>query len=115
MRQLWRLRPDVCPVAPEAGVVPRGRADDPEGMDALQRGTDASNYFATLSHELRTPLTSVLGYVELVLDDDRLGDEHRRHLEVAHRCGERMVAAIEELLTPEAIERLAAGGATGPA
>ena len=84
-------------------------------MDALQRGTDASESFATLSHELRTPLTSVLGYVELVLDDDRLGDEHRRHLEVAHRSGERMLEAIEELLTPEAIQRMTAGGTTRPA
>ena len=84
-------------------------------MDAHKGGTDASDSFATLSHELRTPLTSVLGYVELVLDDAVLRDDHRRHLEVAHRCGERMLRAIEELLTPEAVARVEARSGPRPA
>jgi signal transduction histidine kinase len=62
--------------------------------------TDAPDFFATASHELRTPLTGVLGYLELVLEDEHLGLDHRRHLEIAHRCGHRLLRAVEELLVP---------------
>ena len=77
---------------------------------AVRGGTDASKSFDTVSHELRTPLTSVLGYLELVLDDAELRDDHRSHLQVAHRCGERLRRAIEEHVTPASF---GGGGASG--
>ena len=70
-------------------------------MDRQTGGTDAPTFFATLSHELRTPLTGVLGYLELVLESDSLTDEDRRHVEVAHRCGERLLDAVATLITPD--------------
>ena len=45
---------------------------------------------ASVSHELRTPLTSVLGYLELALDEDDLSERVRRYLETALGSGERL-------------------------
>jgi PAS domain S-box-containing protein len=54
---------------------------------------------ATVSHELRTPLTSILGYLELVLDDaGTLTDDQARHLEVIGRNAERLLALVSDLL-----------------
>ncbi len=73
-------------------------------MDATrQRGTDAPDFFSAVSHELRTPLTSVLGYLEIVLEDQHLAGNHREHLEVAHRCSRRLLEVVEELLTPDTL------------
>lgn len=46
---------------------------------------------ASVSHEIRTPLTSVLGYLELALEDRRLPDDVRAMLAVALDNTERMM------------------------
>ena len=53
---------------------------------------------ASVSHELRTPLTSVLGYLELALDED-LPDRARRHVDTALRSGERLLAIVADILS----------------
>jgi signal transduction histidine kinase len=54
---------------------------------------------ATVSHELRTPLTSILGYLELVLEDGgTLTDDQARHLEVVRRNAARLLALVSDLL-----------------
>ncbi|MET0813518.1 MAG: ATP-binding protein [Microbacterium sp.] len=52
---------------------------------------------ASVSHELRTPLTSIVGYLELVLDED-LSTSARRGLEVAERNANRLLAIIADIL-----------------
>lgn len=53
---------------------------------------------ASVSHELRTPLTSVLGYLELALDED-LPDRARRHVDTALSSGERLLAIVADILS----------------
>lgn len=63
------------------------------------------DFVASASHELRTPLTSILGYLELVLEDpgaDR--DEQRGHIEVAYRNSRRLLCLVEDLLTVNKLE-----------
>jgi signal transduction histidine kinase len=56
-------------------------------------------FFALVSHELRTPLTSIIGYLELVLeDDDTLTDHHRRFLGVVERNARRLLRLVGDLL-----------------
>lgn len=52
---------------------------------------------ASVSHELRTPLTSIVGYLELVLDED-LSPSARRGLEVAERNANRLLTIIADIL-----------------
>jgi signal transduction histidine kinase len=54
---------------------------------------------ALVSHELRTPLTSIVGYLELVQEDeDELKKEHRSHLEVVQRNAQRLLGLVSDLL-----------------
>jgi len=52
----------------------------------------------SVSHELRTPLTSILGYLELTMDDPDLSDGTRHMVGVSYRNAERLVALVTDLL-----------------
>ncbi len=63
------------------------------------------DFVASASHELRTPLTSILGYLEIVLEDEE-GDfsQQRPHIEVAYRNSRRLLSLVEDLLTVNKLE-----------
>ena len=64
-------------------------------LEAIQARDDL---IASVSHELRTPLTSILGYLELALDDDGLGPDTHRMIDIAHRNSERLLSLVTDLL-----------------
>lgn len=50
-----------------------------------------SELIHTMSHEMRTPLTSIMGYLDLVLDDDdTLSHDSRKRLQVVERNARRL-------------------------
>ncbi len=59
-------------------------------------------FVANVSHELRTPLTSISGYVETLLDDDRMGlfftPQVREFLEAIQKSARRMGRLTDDLL-----------------
>ncbi|WNV76728.1 ATP-binding protein [Geodermatophilus sp. DSM 44513] len=55
-------------------------------------------FVSLISHELRTPLTSILGYLELVLDDPELGGEVRGYLGTVERNAQRLLRLVGDLL-----------------
>jgi PAS domain S-box-containing protein len=56
-------------------------------------------FFALVSHELRTPLTSIIGYLELVLEDgEALSPNQRRFLGVVDRNARRLLRLVGDLL-----------------
>ncbi|MGY1651897.1 sensor histidine kinase [Geodermatophilus sp. SYSU D01119] len=61
-------------------------------------------FVALVSHELRTPLASVLGYLELVLDDPGLGAGTRRSLAVVQRNASRLERLVGDLLFTAQVE-----------
>ncbi|MFB2580763.1 sensor histidine kinase [Herbiconiux sp. P15] len=65
-------------------------------INAIQSRDDL---VASVSHELRTPLTSILGYLELALDDESLDASTRSMLEVASSNADRLLALVSDLLT----------------
>jgi PAS domain S-box-containing protein len=86
------------------------RTDD-RGMHAGWNfvGTDMTDVRATeqlkdqfvglISHELRTPLTSILGYLELVLEEDQpLTSEQRQYLTTVQRNADRLLRLVGDLL-----------------
>lgn len=54
---------------------------------------------ASVSHELRTPLTSILGYLDLVLEDATVPAPARENVRVAERNAERLLGIIGDILT----------------
>jgi two-component system, OmpR family, sensor histidine kinase VanS len=70
--------------------------------EAIQRGDFSENskeqLVVNLAHDLRTPLTSVLGYLELILKDEKLTKEQVRHfLTIAFTKSQRLERLIDEL------------------
>lgn len=57
---------------------------------------------ASVSHELRTPLTSVLGHLDLALEDEEVGEQARRSLEIAERNASRLLVIIGDVLAATA-------------
>ena len=53
---------------------------------------------ASVSHELRTPLTSILGYLDLAIEDPELPDHVRSNLDIAERNAERLLGIIADIL-----------------
>ncbi|MBZ4486527.1 ATP-binding protein [Microbacterium sp. cx-55] len=61
---------------------------------------------ASVSHELRTPLTSVLGYIDLALDNLDRPEAVRKDLEIAGRNGERLLEIVADILAASSSSRL---------
>ena len=58
-----------------------------------------SQFVSLISHELRTPLSSILGYLELVLDDEEpLTAEQRQYLTTVERNAQRLLRLVGDLL-----------------
>ena len=72
-----------------------------ERMRAEQEADrDKDAFFGLVSHELRTPLTSIIGYLDLILQDDdsTLDADARRHIEIARRNSDRLLRLVGDLL-----------------
>ena len=58
-------------------------------------------FVGLISHELRTPLSSILGYLELLRDDDeddQLSAQQLQYLDVAERNAQRLLRLVSDLL-----------------
>ena len=66
-----------------------------------------TDFVASVSHELRTPLTSIVGYMELLVDEDagNLDEEQRRYLSIVSRNTEKLLAVVNDLLFVAGMQR----------
>jgi signal transduction histidine kinase len=84
-----------------------------EGQEDLVRqlqklDASKSTMIDTMSHEMRTPLTSIVGYIDLVLDDDAVPADTKDMLRVAERNARRLQSLAGTMLL---LTRLEAGDA----
>ena len=56
-----------------------------------------AEFLQTISHELRTPLTAILGFSDLLANEEGLRD--RSELEIIRRNGRRLLDIVEDMLT----------------
>ncbi|MDM8544087.1 response regulator [Desulfococcaceae bacterium HSG9] len=63
-----------------------------------------SQFLANMSHEIRTPMNSVLGFLELTLDDSPLTEFQRRNLETVHGSAKSMLALLNDILDLSKLE-----------
>ena len=57
-----------------------------------------STFLSHVSHELRTPLNAVLGFSQMLLDDESMSSGQRRHAGNIHQAGQWLLAMISDLL-----------------
>ncbi|HYN85068.1 MAG TPA: HAMP domain-containing sensor histidine kinase [Pyrinomonadaceae bacterium] len=78
-----------------------------EANRELERvGRYRSLFLARMSHELRTPLTSILGFAEILLDQEDLTETQRRFCEKIQTSGHKLQASLNQLVD---LSRLEAG------
>jgi signal transduction histidine kinase len=84
-----------------------GRIDRDNAARAEELIRLRDEFVAVVSHELRTPLTSIIGYLELLVDEDSgaLTSEQRSYLEIVQRSTGRLVELVGDLLLVAEAER----------
>jgi signal transduction histidine kinase/CheY-like chemotaxis protein/purine-cytosine permease-like protein len=80
-----------------------------EQLQQAKRQAEAANqaktrYISTISHELRTPLNSILGYAQLLDEDEAMPQHRRRAVQVIRRGGDHLLSLIEGTLDIARIE-----------
>src|SRR5262244_4276354 len=63
-----------------------------------------SVFLARMSHELRTPLTSILGFSEILLDQEELTETQRRFCQKVQDSGFQLQASLNQLVDLSRIE-----------
>ena len=78
-------------------------------LEAEQATEAKSNFLAVMSHEIRTPMNSILGFLELAIEDGKLNqdpeykDTHR-HLQIAFNSAQYLLQLINDILDVSKIE-----------
>jgi signal transduction histidine kinase len=99
---LDRLRRDEIDARAEAEFAQRLLAEQNERLREADRLKD--EFVALISHDLRTPLTSIMGYLELTMDDETLGEDTRGYLEIVQRNSDRLLRLVNDLLFVARVE-----------
>lgn len=53
---------------------------------------------SSMSHEMRTPLTAISGFAELLIDEQTIPEEHRRHINTIYDEAEKLAELVNRLL-----------------
>ena len=98
------------PDAGDAGAVVVSR-DVTAELNALRARDDL---VASVSHELRTPLTSILGYLDLAIEDPDTPDAVRANLDIAERNAERLLRIVADILAASSSSPTTVGASLEP-
>ncbi|AFY56523.1 PAS domain S-box [Rivularia sp. PCC 7116] len=70
--------------------------------DAANRAK--SEFLTNMSHELRTPLNVILGFSQLMSQDESINTEHQKTFSIINRAGEHLLKLINDILEMSKIE-----------
>jgi len=63
-----------------------------------------SLFLARMSHELRTPLTSIMGFTEILLDQEKLTEPQRRFCQKIQNSGMQLLTSLNQLVDLSRLE-----------
>jgi two-component system sensor histidine kinase BarA len=63
-----------------------------------------SLFLARMSHELRTPLTSILGFTEILLDQEKLTEPQQRFCQKIQNSGMQLLTSLNQLVDLSRLE-----------
>ena len=66
-------------------------------LEALKAGKAKEYFLSNMSHEIRTPLNAILGFVNLLIDDN-VSKKHRKYLDIINSSGKNLLNIINDIL-----------------
>ncbi|MEN8303251.1 MAG: ATP-binding protein [Campylobacterota bacterium] len=66
-------------------------------QEALQAGQAKEYFLSNMSHEIRTPLNAILGFVNLLIEED-ISKKHKNYLDIILSSGENLLSIINDIL-----------------
>ncbi|WP_413587360.1 response regulator [Bdellovibrio sp. HCB274] len=77
-------------------------------IDAEKKASAASvsktNFLANMSHEIRTPMNAILGFTELMADEEQSAEERAKWIRTVQRNGDQLLKIIDEILDISKVE-----------
>ncbi|MDZ4059196.1 MAG: PAS domain S-box protein, partial [Bacteroidales bacterium] len=84
------------------------RAAEQELVIAKERAEKSdklkSAFLANMSHEIRTPMNGILGFTNLLKENDLTGEERMAYIKVIEQSGERLLKIINDIIDMSKVE-----------
>ncbi|MCC6581066.1 MAG: response regulator, partial [Phycisphaeraceae bacterium] len=88
-----------------AGTITRQVNDLQDARRAAEQADKAkSRFLSHMSHEIRTPMTSILGFTDLIAQDNQDAGQRRQWVGAIRRNGERLLQLVSDVLDLTQIE-----------